>query len=463
LDYQTNSQKILCLFCQRNSYCQQKPEGVKLGGYFEMQNNFTTLKEEECMQSPSETTKLNEKNSIISGVASTIVMSMSNNYFALFAIGVLGASNYQVGLISSLPQIVGMFAMILGTAIMSRLQEKKKFTGHSILFTRLFLLGMFFVIYLPPEYRAWTFVVLIGLMNLPGSFAMLSWQSFIGDLVSDSRRSGFFSERNRILTFAGMITTLLIGIALQWFDKTNPLPYQILFIMAFIFGVVEVYYLNRHIEPKKERTVEKKRFNFGWDAYKHKPFIYFLICGLFFNFAWQLAWPLFNIYNIKVAHMTGFWISIITVANQVGQIISYKWWGKMADRHSNAKMLGVTAIGMATAPFLTILSTNMYYLTFVNLTSGLFVSGTVLLLFNQLLEVTREENRGSFIAQYNILLAIVGFAAPQVGVYLLHLSSIETAMNIASVLRMVSGGVFLLFFILMKKEYNTRSKVAVQR
>jgi len=415
------------------------------------------------MQSPSEITKWNEKNSIINGVASTIVMSMSNNYFALFAIGVLGATNYQVGLISSLPQIIGMFAMILGTAIMSRLPQKKKFTGRSILYTRLFLIGMFFVIYLPIEYRAWTFVILVGLMNLPGSFAMLSWQSFIGDLVSDSRRSGFFSERNRILTIAGMITTLLIGISLQWFDKVNPLPYQILFLLAFIFGVVEVFYLNRHIEPEKDLKVEKKKFNFGWEAYKYKPFIYFLICGLFFNFAWQLAWPLFNIYNIKVAHMTGFWISIITVANQIGQIISFKWWGRMADKHSNSKMLAITALGMATAPFLTILSTNMLYLTFVNFTSGLFVSGTVLLLFNQLLEVTKEENRSSFIAQYNILLAIIGFIAPQVGVYLLHLSSVETAMNIASVLRAVSGGVFLVFFLYMKKQYFPNSKIAVQR
>ncbi|MBT2681008.1 MFS transporter [Bacillus sp. ISL-35] len=416
------------------------------------------------MQSPSEQAMRNEKNSILNGVASTIVTSMSNNYFALFAIGVLGATNYQVGLISSLPQIIGMFAMILGTAIMSRLQEKKRFTGLSILFTRFFLLAMFLVIYLPQEYRAWTFVILIGLMNLPGSFAMLSWQSFIGDLISDSRRSGFFSERNRILTIAGMFTTLAIGIGLQWFDKANPLPYQILFILAFFFGIVEVFYLNKHIEPKKEFKKELKRVNFGWDAYKHKPFIYFLVCGLFFNFAWQLAWPLFNIYNIKIAHMTGFWISIITVANQVGQIISFKWWGRMADKHSNAKMLAITAVGMATAPFLTILSTNMYYLTFVNFTSGLFVSGTVLLLFNQLLEVTLEENRSSFIAQYNINLAIIGFVAPQVGVFLLQFSSINTAMNLAAGMRLVSGAVFLVFYYYMrKKQYFRRTIVSVQK
>ena len=110
-----------------------------------------------------------------------------------------------------------------------------------------------------------------------------------------------------------------------------------------------------------------------------------------------------------------------------------------------------------------LLSTNMYYLTLVNLTSGLFVSGTVLLLFNQLLEVSKQQNRGSFIAQYNILLAIVGFIAPQFGVYLLEQSSIETAMNISSVLRAISGGVFLLFFVYMKKQYSLNRQDAVER
>lgn len=436
----------------RKKDCLRGKEGIKLDGNFVKLKKFITPKEvAECRPGQKSINQLNETNSIKNGVASTIVLNMINNYFALFAISVLGATNYQIGLISSLPQIIGMFAMIIGSVIMSRLDEKKKFTLQSILFTRIFLIGMFGVLYLPSQYQAWVFVLLIGLMNLPGSFANLSWQSLIGDLIPDNRRSGFFSERNRLLTIAGMLTTLLIGLLLQFFNKSDPLPYQTLFLLAFLFGLIEVYYLNKHIEWKKEPRKTEKRITLGWGVYKHKPFVYFLICGLFFNFAWQLAWPLFSIYQIKYAYATGFWISLFTVANQIGQIISYKWWAKMSDKHSNSRMLAFCAVGMATAPFLTILSTNMIYLTLVNLSSGLFVSGTVLLLFNQLLEVTKEDGRGSYISQYNILLAIVGFAAPQLGVYLLERSSIETAMTTASLLRASSGIVFLLFFLYLKK------------
>jgi MFS family permease len=400
--------------------------------------------------------KQNEKFSILNGVASTIVASTSNNYFSLFAISVLGATNYQVGLISSLPQFIGMFAMIIGSFILSRLEEKKKFTALSILFTRLFVFSMVFIMFVPPEYRSWVFVLLIGLMNFPGSFMLLSWQSLIGDLIPDQRRNSFFSERNRILTIVGMITTFLMGIILQQFDKANPLPYQILFFIAFVFGVVEVYYLFKHVEHKKEKPVKptkEKRLAFKWDVFKDKRFVIFLICSLYFNFTWQMAWSLFNIYQIKYAYANGLWISLFTVANQISQVISYKWWGRMADKHGNAKMLIFVSLGMASAPLLTVLSTNLYYLIVVNVFTGLFVAGTVLILFNQLLEVTKEENRSSYIANYNILLAIIGFIAPQFGVFLLEISNINIAMTTSTIFRASSAFVFIWLYISLKKKY----------
>jgi MFS family permease len=397
--------------------------------------------------------QLNEKYSIKNGIAGTIVLNVTNNYFSLFAISVLGASNYQVSLINSLPQFIGMIAMVICSIIMGRLEEKKKLTAYSIIFTRIFLLLIFFVLYIPDKYQSWVFVLLVGFMNFPGAFLNLSWQSFIGDLIPEHRRSGFFGDRNKILTIVGMVSTIFFGLLLQQFDKNNPFPYQLLFIIAFVFGLVEFFYLTKHIEVKKGGKInsEIKRKVIDWKALGDKPFVNFIICGLFFNFAWQMAWPLFNIYQIKDAHANGMWISLFVVANQIGQIISFKWWARMADKFSNARMMVLVSLGMASTPILTILSTNLIYITFVNATSGLFVSGTVLILFNQLLEVTSDGNRSSYIANYNVLLAIVGFVAPQVGVFLLEQTNIEVAMTISGILRASSVFFFIGFYFFLKK------------
>ena len=175
-----------------------------------------------------------------------------------------------------------------------------------------------------------------------------------------------------------------------------------------------------------------------------------------FNFTWQMAWSLFSIFQIKYAGANGFWISAISVASLLGQIISYKWWGRMSDKYGNHLMMIPVAIGMAAAPVLNILSKNLIYLTVINAFAGLFISGTVLLLFNLLLEVTTDKNRDSCISNYNILLAIVGFIAPQVGVYLLEQYSMNLAMITSTIARLMSGASFIILYLyLQKRTKNT--------
>ncbi|WP_077247515.1 MFS transporter [Bacillus sp. FJAT-27225] len=407
-----------------------------------------------------EIVKLNETYSIKNGIASTIALNLTANYFSLFAIGVLGASNYQIGLISSLPQFVGIFAMFIGSIALGRQAEKKRFTSYSTFFTRLFLLGMFFVIYVPVEYRSWIFVLLVGFMNLPGSFATLSWQSLIGDLIPEHRRSGFFSERNRVLTIIGMIATFIIGLTLQQFNKHDPHPYQALFLIAFLVSLLEVYFLLKHKEAKGKGYKKPFSIKPDFSIFTYKPYFYFLVCGLYFNFGWQMAWPLFSIYQISYAHADGFWISLLTVTNQLAQIISFNWWGRMADKHGNAKMLILVALGMSIAPVSFIASTNLVYITFANGLSGFFLSGTILLLFNQLLEVTKDENRSAYIANYNVLLSVIGFIAPQMGVFLLEATDIQLSMYISTAIRLSSAILFLLFFLYKKNIQAEANKLA---
>ncbi|MEQ2467595.1 MULTISPECIES: MFS transporter [Bacillaceae] len=410
------------------------------------------------MMESEQTNSENERLSIKNGVYTTIILNISNNYFPLFAISVLGATNYQVGLISSLPPFIGMFAMIIGSLIINRLQEKKMFTVYSFLAARLFLVGIALVVFIPDKYQVIVFIVLVGIMNFPFSFANLSWQAFIGDIIQEDRRSGFFSTRNKMMTLIGMISTFFIGIFLQFFDKTDPIPFVGLYLLAFVLGLLEINYLKKHVEPKKKELPKKRSTHFGISVFRNKAFLYFIISALFFNFAWQMCWTLFSIYQIKYAGATGLWISLFAVANSIGQIISFKWWARMADKHSNAKMLILVSLGMAIAPFITIFSTNLVFLVITNIFAGLFVSGTVLMLFNQLLDVTNEDNRSLCISNYNILLAFVAFIAPQFGVFLLETTNIYTAMNISGFLRAFSGIFFFFLYIYLKRREGVSFK-----
>ncbi len=415
------------------------------------------------MSYSSQIIRLNEKISIKNGAASTIVNSFISSFIPLFAIGVLGASNQQIGLLSSLPPLMSMIAMIPGAILINKLELKKKFTALTLLTARFFFLFLIFVPFITIVEQAWILVVIIALMNLPTAVATLSWQSFIGDLIPDKRRGQFFSERSRILTIVGMIVTFSTGILLNLFDQKAAYPYQVLFFIGFIVGVVEVYYLFRHVEYKKETVIKKINHNI-LDTLKmlgqQKQYMTFLICAVIFNLGWQMAWPLFSIYQINDAHATALWVSLFIVANQLSQIISYKWWARYADKYGNSTMLFIAGLGMATAPILTILSTNLVYLVFINFLSGISVAGTVMLLFNQLLHVSPEENRTVYLANYNIILGAIGFIAPQIGVLLLELVSMSFAMSVSSIIRLIGGFLFLGVVLFIDKSTKNKKKVS---
>ena len=186
-----------------------------------------------------------------------MVANSYTGFLYLYAIHVLKVNHEQIGLLNSLPAIVSLLTTIIGGYWFSQLQMKKRFCGMSILLTRSFLLLLALIPFIP-TYQAWTLVILVGLMNVPGSLANLSWQSFIGDLIPEKERNHFFSQRNRILMIVSMFSTALIGGILNFFDKASPYPYQVVFVFAFIFGVLETIYLFKHIEIQENITSDTR-------------------------------------------------------------------------------------------------------------------------------------------------------------------------------------------------------------
>ncbi|WP_421382753.1 MFS transporter [Bacillus salacetis] len=395
----------------------------------------------------------NEKLSIYNGIASTVSTNAVNGYIPLFAIGVLGASNTQMGLITSLPSIIGMLALIPGAMWLNRVKSKKNFAVASTFATRLLFMLILFVPFLSPEWAPWALVGLIAMLNFPGALSGLSWQSMIGDLVPEERRGNFFSSRNRSTTITAMIVTFCTGFFLEQFSEGSVFPYQMLFIVGFGFALLEVFYLLKHKEAPAEQAVseekeEAQKKKFSLEVFKHKPYVAFVVCALLFNFGAQMGWSIFSIYQIKEAHATALWFSMFSVTNQLSQIVSIKWWAKFADKYGNTMMLFVAAAGMATAPALMIVSTNLYYITAINLWIGVFVAGTNLLLFNQLLNSSPQKQLTTYIANYNFLLAIIGFLAPQFGVLLLNQFGMGSAMILTASVRMMGALAFL--FVALK-------------
>lgn len=394
----------------------------------------------------------NEKISISHGMASTVALNFSNNFFPIFAITILGATNYQVGLISSLPPLIALLMTIPAAVLLNRANAQKKLVAMSVLLARLMFLLMVIVVYLPSNsMQSWAFLVIIAFISVPNTVANIGWQTLISGMIEESRRGQFFSDRNRFLMIVGLFSTLLIGILMKDASE-SVLAYQILFTIAFGFGLLEVFFLMKHEEDAVSiESVREKKKSMDWSIFKNSNYVWFLAAALFFNFSWQTAWGLFNIYNVRVAGATIFWISMFSVGSMLMQFLTFPLWKKWAEKYSNMQVFVWSAFGMATTPFLVALSTNLYYLTLIQTTAGFFLSGTVLILFNLLLEKSPEQSRTYCITTYNVLLAFVAFIGPQVGIWFLDLWGMENALNMSSALRFLSAGGFLFVYLRHRK------------
>lgn len=388
----------------------------------------------------------NEKMSIYHGMASTLANNTSSNYIPIFAMTILGATNYQVGLISSLPPFISLLMTIPAAIILNKSVEQRKIVAFSVLSARLVFLLILFITYVPGSIASWVLLTLIAFMSVPNTIANIGWQALIGNIIEENRRAQFFSDRNRLLTIVGLITTLIIGLLMR--NVTNDIgAYQTLFAFTFLFGVFEMIFLLKHKESVKEKVIHEKKTAMNWSIFKNKNYVRFLAVALCFNFGWQMAWGLFNIYNVRYAEASLFWISMFNVGSMIAQIIAFPLWRKWSDKYGNMRVFVWVAFGMSTAPFLTALSTNLYYLTFMYLLSGFFVAGTVLILFNLLLENSPTEIRTYCITSYNVLLAIIAFISPQMGIWILEVFSMTTAMNVSTAVRLTAAVGFLYVYI----------------
>ncbi|SES65244.1 MFS transporter [Anaerobranca gottschalkii] len=407
--------------------------------------------------------KHNIRCNTLNGIYSVLALNLVTPFIGILAKN-LGAETYEIAMLSSFPALISVFSMIPGGILVDIFKEKKKITGLFIFITRFFFLLLALTPQLPTPYRVSALIVIYGIMNFPGSISGVAWQSFIATAIPAERRAQAFATRNKITSICGMIITLLAGQILRIYKGSSEIKiYQLFFIIAFCFALLEVYYHLKMKEPTfQENYVSTDKnsetfINKGKQVLTYKPFILFSLCSLLFHFGWQMGWPLFTIYQIDYLGADGTWISYLSVGNGLAGFVTYPLWSKLVNKKGNNYTVILATFAIAMSPFLFAISWNLYVLLIVNFFMGTAVAGISLVLFNLLLEVVPNENRTLYIALYNTMISLSAIASPMVGAFVYEtFSSIYLALITAGTFRMLGSFTFFLRYkLLTKKEQKT--------
>lgn len=387
------------------------------------------------------------------GIAFTLAFNLFNPFLGIFALK-LGAPDSYVALLSSLPAATSILAMLPAARFIDRLAEKKRITAWFIALNRVFYLLIALLPWLSPRHAALWLVLLVGLMNIPGSIAGVAWQSFIAGIIPPSMRNGVFAHRNLLMGAAGLIPLVAAGPLIDWLG--SPLGYQVAFGLASVMAIAEVAFFLGIREKAPAAAAARGRGAARTDVLspsalrlrllgtvrRYPAYWRFSLAAVFFHVAWIMSWPLFTIYNVDVLGANNSWISAINVVAAVASILTYRAWGRLADRIGTQPATALAALGLAGFPILVAFSHTILGVTILNAYVGVFGGAIGFLLQNSMLDVAPEQNRTGYIAIYNTLINVAAAVSPLLGVALLQVMTIQSAFVLSGVLRALGGLAF---------------------
>jgi len=293
------------------------------------------------MDTPSK----NTRSIIFDGICTAAMNAFSAGPFlAAFALA-LGASHWEIGLISavvflSMPmQLVGLYAV-----------DRWKRRRGLIIFCALTARLLWILIASSPFFPAKTSVrFLLIVLVCSGLIAAIpgpAWHSLVRSLVPVDSLGQVFSKRLAWGTVIGLTLTLAGGFFVDaWpnFTGRSPLEaYSALFVIGILFGLIGVRAITHLPEPPMEGERSESLRALMWLPLRDAGFRSLLGFIAFWNFSINLATPFFVVFMLERLLLPMRAVTAFIVLQQLVFVLSVRIWGILSDRFSNKAVLLTT-------------------------------------------------------------------------------------------------------------------------
>jgi Na+/melibiose symporter-like transporter len=221
--------------------------------------------------------------------------------------------------------------------------------------------------------------------------------------------------------------------------------YQIFFVGAFLLGLAEVAVFKRFKTDASESAQVAKAAAFKMSDVKKilgdKKFTKFFCPLMLFMFCWQGAWPIYNIYHIRVLNANEFWFAMYTLASGTGAFVSAGFWQRYIRKNGNDSALVLSAFMLGFNTLLYPLAPNVVVMTLFCTVGGVVTLGFNTAALGGMLGATPDEGRLVYMAFYNTFLGLSLFIAPMLALFLLSVTDIYPVFFFYTGLRLAAAGV----------------------
>jgi MFS family permease len=397
------------------------------------------------------TEERNYRNLLLSGVWFGPVDGGIYNFLPVF-LARLGASASVVSLLTSGPALLSMLAFIPGGAIAERYTNQMKLFARVTFVARLsYVLIALLPLLLTGPVLPLVVVAVWSLAAIPNSIGQPAWTSAMQQAVPPRRRAALNGLRWALMSVLSGLSLFVFGL---WLDRGPfPLAYQVVFLVSFIGGVLNLYYFWRvtvpPFVPAPRPAGPRQRWTtrlaeFLRPLMESKPFIRYNLAVIGYRIALALPAGLYSVYWVHDLKATDSWIGLRGTAGYAALVVGYVFWGRVANRIGHRLLLLICGGTLAVYPVFTALVPSVPWLLPAAMLWGFTVSGIDIGLFDMLLAVCPEGRQPRFAAAANTLLSVAITLGPILGAALAAAVTIRGALFISGALQLVGASAFLL-------------------
>ena len=396
------------------------------------------------------------------GACQAVTQGSGEQYLSAFAL-LLGASPFQLSVLSALPQLIGTGAQLASVKLLRWFPDRKTLirvgtVGQALAWLPILMLPLLF-----PSSGPWLLILGTALYFSCNHFTTPTWNSFIADHLDEHERGAYFARRAAIMASLSFAALCAAGWLLSlWQDDTRSwLGFAVIFTVASAARWASALALSNvddvHATPHLDVSPSFRRFLAGTSL----SFRRFLVFSGAMHAAVLIAGPFFVLYMLRDLHLPYWSYGMWLAAGILGQLITLKAWGRFGDRFGNKALLTITGFMVPFLPMLYLGGTNLVFLLFVNFFGGVTWGGLALGLQNYVFDAVKPEDRAKAVATYSTINAVGWCIGAFAGSWLvttlpsritLGRLSLELASNlplvffVSGVLRLAVSGSFLRSF-----------------
>lgn len=377
----------------------------------------------------SPTVKLTEKQTqsglryiVKESLAGEVMVNLTGGTFLVSMAVFMGASNFQIGLLASLPIFTNVF-QLSSIWLVHTFNNRRAVAVLTSVVARLALLVIGAIPFVFGKGANVNFLIaLLTVHYFFGSLASASWNSWMKDLVPEKILGQYFSYRTKLMQILSITTSLLVAFFIDFMKAHRPdmvnTTYFVMFLVGAAVGMLGVYLLSKAPEPKAEPDNTKVLTSFQ-KPLKDRNFRKLIFFNSFWSFALDLAVPFFSVYMMKTIGLPLSYVMAFTILGQLSSISSLKLWGRYTDRYSNKTIIHICApvyiICILAMTFTSLAAGQLYsiiLLAVINIFSGISTAGINLAVSNIGIKLAPRENAMSYMAVKNIIVSFCAAMAP---------------------------------------------------